>query len=131
MIFFWPLSTFTYWVYRIPARKILPILTSAILLWYILNPVKPLNSGHLRVLKKLPVIKRCPLLWGSLTKILTFQTKHFVRYWRHIRYLGCPILGGFTKLRIPTSSIASITTYHLQEIYRKLRLIFFAKIVNG
>ena len=48
--------------------------------------VKSLNSGHLRVLKSLSVIKRCPLLGGSLTKILTFGTKHFVRYSRHVRY---------------------------------------------
>ena len=51
--------------------------------------VKPLNSGHLPVVKNLSVIKRCPLLRGSLTKIVTFGTKHFVRY------LGCPLLGGF------------------------------------
>ena len=58
--------------------------------------VEPLSSGHLRVLKNLSVIKRCPLLGGSLTKIVTFGTKHFVRYSRHVRYLGCPLLGGFT-----------------------------------
>ena len=58
--------------------------------------MKPLNRGHLRVLKNLSVIKRCPLLGGSLTKIVTFGTKHFVRYSRHVRYLGCPLLGGFT-----------------------------------
>ena len=58
--------------------------------------VKPLNSGHLRVLKNLSVIKRCPLLGGSLTKIVTFGTKHVVRYSRHVRYLGCPLLGSFT-----------------------------------
>ena len=63
------------------------------------NTVKPLNSGHLRVLKKLFVIKRCPLLEGSLAKIVTFGTKHFVRYSRHIRYLGCLLLGGFTVLK--------------------------------
>ena len=57
-----------------------------------ISTVKPLNSGHLRVLKSLSVIKRCLLLGGSLTKIVTFGTKHFVRY------LGCPLLGGFTVL---------------------------------
>ena len=31
--------------------------------------MKPLNSGHLRVFKVLSVIKRCPLLGGSLTKM--------------------------------------------------------------
>ena len=58
--------------------------------------VKPLNSGRLRVLKSLSVIKRCPLLGGRLTKIVTFGTKHFVCYSRHVRYSGCPLLGGFT-----------------------------------
>ena len=43
-----------------------------------------------------PIIKRCLLLGGSLTKIVAFGTKHFVRYSRHVRYLGCPLLGGFT-----------------------------------
>ena len=62
------------------------------------NTVKPLNSGQLQVLKKLPVIKRCPLLGGSLTKIVTFGIKHFVGCSRHVRYLGCPLLGGFTVL---------------------------------
>ena len=60
--------------------------------------VKPLNSGHLRVLKNLYVIKRCPLLGGSLTKIATVGTKHFVCYSRHVRYLGCPLLEGFIVL---------------------------------
>ena len=43
--------------------------------------MKPLNSGHLRVLKNLSVIKRCRLFGGSLIKIATFGTKHFVRYY--------------------------------------------------
>ena len=56
--------------------------------------VKPLKSGHLRVFKNLSVIM-CPLLGVSLTKIVAFEIKHFVRYSRHVRYLGCPLLGGF------------------------------------
>ena len=59
--------------------------------------VKTLNSGRLRVLKKLSVIERCLLLGGNLTKIIIrFGTKRFVRYSRHVRYLECPLLGGFT-----------------------------------
>ena len=58
--------------------------------------VKPLNSGHLRVLTNLSVIERCPLLGGNLKTIATFGTKCFVHYSRHVRYLGCPLLGGFT-----------------------------------
>ena len=42
--------------------------------------VKTLHSRHLRVLKKLSVIERCPLLGGNLTKIIRFGTKRFVRY---------------------------------------------------
>ena len=52
------------------------------------NKGKQLNSGHVRVLKNVAVIKRYPLLGSSLTKIVTFGTKHFVRYSRHARYLG-------------------------------------------
>ena len=55
-----------------------------------------LNSGHLRVLKSLSVIKTCPLLGSSLTRIVTFGTKHIVRYSRHVRYLGRPLLEDFT-----------------------------------
>ena len=36
--------------------------------------VKPLNSEHLRVLKNLPVIDRCPLSRGNLIKIVKFGT---------------------------------------------------------
>ena len=40
----------------------------------------PLNSGHLRVLKSLSVIERCPLLGGNSKKIITFGTKRFGRF---------------------------------------------------
>ena len=59
---------------------------------------KPLNSGHLRVLKYLSIIKRCSLLGGSLTKIVTFWT----RCSKHVRYLGCPLLRGFTAYQSKT-----------------------------
>ena len=38
------------------------------------HTVKPLNSGHLRVLKNLSVIKSCSLLGGNSKKIVTFRT---------------------------------------------------------
>ena len=60
--------------------------------------VKPLNSGHPRVLKNLLVIERCLLLAGNLKKIVLFGTQHFVWYLWHVCYLGCPLLGGFTAL---------------------------------
>ena len=55
--------------------------------------MKPLNSGHLRVLKNLAVIERCPLSRGNLKKTVTFGTKCFVRCLLHVRYLGCPLSG--------------------------------------
>ena len=60
------------------------------------NTVKPLNSGHLWVIKNLSVTERCPLLGGNLKKIVTFVTQHFVRYSWYVRYLGCLLLGDFT-----------------------------------
>ena len=65
--------------------------------------MKPLNSGHLRSLKNVSVIERCPLLGGNLKKISTFATKGFVGYSWHVRYLGCPLLGGFfvTTKKVP------------------------------
>ena len=54
-----------------------------------------INSGHLRFLKSLTVMKRCPLLGGNFKKIFTCGTKRFVCYSWHVRCLGCPLLGGF------------------------------------
>ena len=48
--------------------------------------VKPLNTGHLRVLKYLSVIGRCPLLGGNFKKIVTFGSKCFDGYSWHARY---------------------------------------------
>ena len=62
------------------------------------NTVKPLNNGHLRVLKSLSVIKRCPLMGGSLTKIVTFGTKHFVHYLKACPLFGMSVMRGFTVL---------------------------------
>ena len=82
--------------------------------------MKPVNSEHLRALKNLCVIKRCPQLGGSLTKIDTFETKHFIRYLRHVCYLGCPLLGGFTVLIqsyifCPFMCIATFQCYFLEQ----------------
>ena len=57
---------------------------------------KPLNSGHLLILKYFSIIKRCPLYRGSLIKIVSVGTKHFVGYSRHVRYLKYRQLRGFT-----------------------------------
>ena len=64
------------------------------------NTVKPLNSGHLRVFKNLSFIKRCPLLGGHLTKIVTFGTRHFIRYSKYFRY--CEVsLYSYLPLPVP------------------------------
>ena len=47
--------------------------------------VKPLNSGHLSVLKNVSVIERCPLFGGNFKKIVPFGTKCFVRYSSHLK----------------------------------------------
>ena len=57
---------------------------------------KPLNSGQLRVFKKLSLSERCLLLGGNFKKIVTFVTQCFVRYSWYVRCLGRPLLGGFT-----------------------------------
>ena len=62
-----------------------------------------------------PCFKRCLLLGGSLTKIVTCGTKHFVRYSRHVRYLGCLLLGGFTVLE------------NLKAPHSLLLLVFFTE----
>ena len=56
--------------------------------------MKPLNSVHLLVLKNLSVIKRCPLLGGSLTKTVTFWTKHLGLF------KACPLFGGFIVITV-------------------------------
>ena len=62
----------------------------------LLYTMKPLNSGHLRFLKNLSVIERCPLLGGNMKKIVIFVVKCFVRYSWYVCYLRCPLLRGFT-----------------------------------
>ena len=47
-------------------------------------------------LKLFFAIEKCPLLGGNLTKTVTFGTKCFDSYSRHIRYLILSLLGGFT-----------------------------------
>ena len=61
----------------------------------ILSIYSKTSEQRTHVLKNFSVIKRCPLLEGSLTKIVTFETKDFVSYSRHVRYLGYPLLRGF------------------------------------
>ena len=48
---------------------------------------KPLNSGHLWLLKNVSVIERCPLLGSNLKKIVTFGIYRFVRYSWYVRPL--------------------------------------------
>ena len=73
---------------------------------------EPLNSGYLRVLRNWSVIKRCQLLGSSLTKIFIFGSKYFVRYSRHIGYLGCLLLKGFTLFCKHASTVMSLSKHH-------------------
>ena len=85
--------------------------------------MKPLNDGHLRVLKNLSIIDKCPLLGGNLKKIVTFGTKRFVRY------LGCPLLGDFTVLLFIFKVIgkcAQPTKNHLHENDVVINLFIFS-----
>ena len=98
------------------------------------STVKALKSGHLRVLKNLSVIERCPLLGGNLKKIVTFGTKCFVHYSWHVRYLGYPLLGGFTLFVL---SICIVLGQKRKMIFFKyftdlnlLRYRFFKPIKN-
>ena len=58
---------------RIP-KKTLNVFWLLSFMSYVGCTVKPLNSGHLCALKKLTVIKRCPLLGRYLKKKVTFRT---------------------------------------------------------
>ena len=74
----------------------------------------------------MPVIKRCPLLGGSLTKIVTFGTKHFFRYSRHVRYLGCPLLGGFTVqyiFRFKVLFLATFCTSFWERVHNSKKIV--------
>ena len=75
------------------------------------NTVKPLNSRHLRVLKNLSVIRRYPLLGGSLTKFVPFETKHFVCYlFKACLLFGMSTIGRFHCIRV--SSLHLIERKH-------------------
>ena len=50
--------------------------------------VKPLNSGHLRVLKNLSVIERCPLLGGNFPLFKAFPL------------FGITAIGRFHRIKI-------------------------------
>ena len=81
------------------------------------DTVKPLNSGHLQVLKHLSVIERCPVLGGNLKKIFTFVTKCFVRYSWHVRYFGYPLMGGFTVFLSGFYSVGKLIIVQCSQLY--------------
>ena len=80
--------------------------------------MKPLNSEHVRVLKNLCVIKRCPQLGGSLTKIDIFETKHFVRY-KACLLFGMSVIGRF---------YCTYTELHFLSIYV---YCYFSMLLSG
>ena len=82
-----------------------------------MTTVKYLNCRQLPVLKNLSVIERRPLLGASLTKIVAFGTKHFIRYSRHVRYLGCQLLGGFTVLSFLYTFLYVKTMFNAKMVF--------------
>ena len=97
------------------------------------NTVKPLISGQLQALKNLSVIERCSLVESNLKKAVTFGTKYFARYSWHFRYLGCPLLGGFTVTpshnhliccsQMTLDLLISAIAYIIDLAHRKIRRI--------
>ena len=57
---------------------------------------------------------------GNFKKIVTYGTKCFVRYSWNVRYLGCPLLGGFTVVLIICLATI-ISYYHLVSLHEKNR----------
>ena len=49
---------------------------------FLVITVKPLNSGHVRILTSLSVIERCSLLGDNLKKIQGMSAIWDVRYWQ-------------------------------------------------
>ena len=84
----------------------------------LLYTMKPLNSGHLRFLKNLSVIERCPLLGGNMKKIVIFVVKCFVRYSWYVCYLRCPLLRGFT---VSSFILLGKAAWDMQWRYREKR----------
>ena len=93
--------------------------------------MKPLNSGHLRIFKKLSVNERCSLLGGNLKKIVTFGTECFVHYSWNVRYWGCPLLGGFTVLiKLDRQKIKKILPTILETIISQIISQNFSTILR-
>ena len=85
------------------------------IMFYLWDYSRSSDMGHLRVLKHLPVIDSRPLLGGNIKKI--FGTKLFLHYSRHVRYLGCPLLGRFTVF------IRHLSIWYISKIYGQLSAI--------
>ena len=71
-----------------------------------ISTVKPLNSGHLRVLKSLSVIKRCPLLRGGLIKIWDSTLCHIWDETFYSVYKACPLF-----------EVSAIGTFHCKQVF--------------
>ena len=93
------------------------------------DTVNPMNGELLPILKDLSVIKRLPLLGGSLTKIFTFRTKHFVHY------LRCPQLASLTVLLTSDSFFFKtkfVTGYYqIDTIAKQSSLPYFCMVGNN
>ena len=88
------------------------------------------DSGHLRVLKNLSVIKRCPLLRVGLKKIVIFGPKRFVRYSRHVCYLGCPLLRVFTVFIVVRYFLFNFINFGVMVFLNKITVINSRNCIN-
>ena len=68
----------------------------------------------------------CYLFGGNLKRIATFGTQCFVHFSWHVRYLGCPLLGGFTAFFFKGWLLFNIFYYFFMSENK-----FFAKFMGN
>ena len=91
--------------------------------------MKPLNSGHLRVLKKLPVIKRCPLLGASLTDCHIWD-QTFSTLFRTCPLFGMSAIERFHCIMLE-ATISSFPSFSCFEHFREYRWRVFILIMTA
>ena len=68
----------------------------------------------------------CYLFGGNLKRIATFGTQCFVHFSWHVRYLGCPLLGGFTAFFFKGWLLFNVFYYFFMSENK-----FFAKFMGN
>ena len=98
------------------------------------NAAKPLNSGHLRLLKDLSVIERCPLLRGNLKKISHLRLNTLstiqgmsaiwdVRYWEVSVYISVFLdIAKFADFRWKSADVSVLSFIIVGFVRQVLRI---------